>query len=67
MIIERTNEEIIIKLPATVDTIGLQRLVDYLTYKEATSMSKATQEAIDKLANEAKKGWWSKNRKRFIK
>ena len=44
MLIERTNNEVIIRLPASVDTTGLQRLVDYLTYKEATANSKATQE-----------------------
>jgi hypothetical protein len=67
MLIERTSTEIIIRLPASVDTTGLQRLVDYLTYKEATANSKATQEQVDKLANDVKKGWWKKNRKRFIK
>jgi hypothetical protein len=67
MLIERTSKEVIIRLPASVDAIGLQHLVDYLIYKEATSNSKATQEQVDKLANEVKKGWWKKNRKRFIK
>ncbi|MDQ2752311.1 MAG: hypothetical protein M3R72_04735 [Bacteroidota bacterium] len=50
-----------------MDTTGLQRLVDYLTYKEATANSKATQEQVDKLASEVKKDWWKENRKRFIK
>ncbi len=67
MLIERTNKEVIIRLPSSVDTTGLQRLVDYLTYKEATSNSKATQSKVDKLANDIKRGWWKKNRKRFIK
>ncbi|WP_276500781.1 hypothetical protein [Terrimonas pollutisoli] len=67
MLIERTSKEIIIRLPASVDTMGLQRLVDYLTYREATANSKATQEQVDKLASEVKKGWWKQNRKRFIK
>ena len=67
MLIQRTSREVIIRLPASVDTIGLQRLVDYLTYKEATSNSKATQEQVDRLASAVKKGWWKKNRKRFIK
>lgn len=66
MLIERTSSEIIIRLPASVDRTGLQRLVDYLTYKEATSNSKATQEQVDKLAKEVKKGWWKKNRKRIL-
>ncbi len=67
MQIERTDNEVIICLPSSVDTTGLQRLVDYLTYKEATANSKATQEQVDKLAREVKKGWWKKNRKRLIK
>lgn len=67
MLIERTNTEVIIRLPATVDTEGLQRLVDYLSYKEATSRSKAGQSDVDKLAKAVKKGWWKKNRSRFIK
>ncbi len=67
MLIERTNKEIIIKLPSSVDITGLQQLVDYLTYKEATAKSKAKQEDVDKLAKEVKKGWWNKNRNRFVK
>ncbi len=35
MLIERTSNEVIIRLPSYVDTEGLQRLVDYLSYKEA--------------------------------
>jgi len=50
-----------------VDTTGLQQRVDYLVYKKATSHAKATQEQVDKLASDVKKGWWNKNRKRFIK
>jgi hypothetical protein len=67
MLIERTSTEVIIRLPSDVDTVGLQRLVDYLSYKESTSKSKAKQTEVDKLAKEVKKGWWSKNRSRFIK
>lgn len=64
MLIERTSTEVIIRLPASVDTTGLQRFVDYLTYKEATANSRATQLQVDKLAREVKKGWWRKNRER---
>jgi hypothetical protein len=67
MLIERTNKEVIIRLPSYVDTNGLQRLVDFLTYKEATAKSKAKQSDVDALAKEAKKGWWAKNRSRFVK
>ena len=67
MLIERTTTEVIIRLPSYVDTEGLQRLVDYLSYKEATAKSKAKQSDVDKLAKEVKIGWWNKNRSRFIK
>ncbi len=67
MVIERTNKEVIIRLPSNVDTKGLQRLVDYLTYKEATAKSKAKQSDVNALAKEVKKGWWANNRSRFVK
>jgi len=67
MLIERTRDEIIIRLPSYVDSKGLDRLVDYLRYKEATARSKATQADVDRLAKEIKKGWWKKNRQKFIK
>ena len=67
MVIDRTSKEVIIRLPPYVDTDGLQRLVDYLTYKEATAKSKAKQHDVDALATEVKKGWWTKNRSSFIK
>lgn len=67
MIIERTNKEVIIRLPSHIDTEELQRLIDYLTYKETTSKSKAKQSEVDALASEAKQGWWEKNKSRFIK
>lgn len=67
MLIERTSDEVIIRLPAYVDTEGLQRLVDFLSYKEVTAKSKAKQSDVDKLAKEVKKGWWKKNKSRLIK
>jgi len=67
MVIERTSKEVIIRLPFYVNTDGLQRLVDYLTYREATAKSKAKQSDVDALATEVKKGWWTKNRSRFVK
>ncbi len=67
MIIERTDKEIIIRVSSHLETESLQRFIDYLRFKEITSRSKAKQSDIDKLAKEVKKGWWKKNRNRFIK
>lgn len=67
MNITRTDKEIIIRLPSNVEITGLQRLVDFLTYKEVTAGSKAKQMDVDQLASEVKKGWWANNRSRFVK
>ncbi len=67
MVIERTNKEVIIRLPSYVDTKGLQSLIDYLTYKEATAKSKAKQSAVDALTKTVKSGWWAKNKSRLVK
>lgn len=68
MIIERTkNKKITITVSSGVDNFGLQRLIDYVKYLEATADSKAKQKDIDKLADDVNATWWRKNRKRFIK
>ena len=68
MLIERTRDnQITITVSSSVDSFGLQRLIDYVKYLEATAKSKAKQSDVDKLARDVKKGWWKNNRKRFIK
>ena len=67
MLIERTNnKQITITVSSTVDSFGLQRLIDYEKYLEATAKSKAKQSEIDKIADELNYSWWTKNKKRFI-
>jgi hypothetical protein len=67
MIIERNSKEVIIRLPASINTDDLQDFIDYTRYKELTSKSIATQKDIDELADKINKDWWTENRKRFIK
>ncbi|MDP3914914.1 MAG: hypothetical protein Q8R96_14370 [Bacteroidota bacterium] len=68
MIIERVeNNKIVITISSNVDIFGIQRLIDYARYLEATSQSKAKQEDIDKLADEVNENWWNKNKHRFSK
>jgi hypothetical protein len=66
MVIKRTDDQIVITLPATIDMEGVQRLINYLLYKEATKDSKAKQEDVDKLAREVNKKWWEENKHRFL-
>ncbi len=66
MIIEKTKDQILIKISPKVDTFGFQRIMDYLEYLEITSKSKAKQSDADKLANELNQAWWDKNKNSFI-
>ena len=67
MVVEQINNEIVVRIPSHVaDIEDVQRFIDLIVYKEATARSQATQEDIDKIAKEAKKGWWAANRKHFI-
>ena len=61
MTIQTIDNQIIITLPASIDLEGVQRLINYLLYKEATKDSKAKQEDVDQLAREANKLWWEEN------
>mgnify|MGYP003495326461 CR=1 FL=1 len=67
MVIEKTNSEYIIKVPINFDTKSLQYVLDYLEYNEYVANSDATQNEVDKLAKEAKSGWWMANKDRFLK
>jgi len=66
MTIQRAENQIVITLPASVDLEGVQRLINFLLYKEATKDSQAKQEDVDKLAREANKQWWEENKHRFL-
>jgi hypothetical protein len=67
MYIERNDKEVIIRVPASVDTEDLQDFVDYVRYKEITSKFKVSQKTADALAKKINKQWWSKNKKHFVK
>jgi predicted trehalose synthase len=68
MVVERvTDNQIIISFSSSTDTFGIQRLIDYAKYLEATSKSKAKQSNVDKLADEVSSNWWNKNKHRFLK
>lgn len=60
MIVERTNDEILVRLPAYVDLTELQNMLDYLEYKENTARTKAKQEDVDALSESVNKSIWKK-------
>ena len=68
MLIENASDnKITITVSSSVDKFGLQRLIDYIKYLEATAASKAKQIDIDQLADEVNSSWWEANKSRFIK
>ena len=67
MLVERTTKEVIIRLPAAVDTEDLQDLLNYARYKELSANFKTDQKEVDKIANNINAKWWTKNRSKLIK
>ena len=63
MIIERTKNEVIFKLPYNTDIEMLQDLADLFEYNEITRKSKATKTQVDQFLKSLKKGRWKKTKK----
>jgi len=64
MIVERTKDEILVRLPAYVDLSELQNMLDFLKYKELTANSSASQSDADELSKMVNKSMWSKTKVR---
>jgi hypothetical protein len=67
MIIERTNSEIIFRLPGDIKIDELQELTDWFRYLEVTRKSKATQADVDILVRSVKKGRWARRKQLLSK
>jgi hypothetical protein len=67
MQVERTNNEILIRLSGKTDLIGLQRILDYIKFREIASKSDASEKEIEKLSKQSKSNWWAKNKDKIIK
>ncbi len=67
MSLERTANEVIIRLPANINWEDLELMIRFIKYKQNISESKATQDEIDQLARDVNKQWWEENKHRFLK
>lgn len=67
MVVERTENEVIVRLSPTVKVEDLQDFLDYARYKELTANIQVEQGEIDKMADEINKNWWTENRDKLIK
>lgn len=67
MVVERTENEIIVRLSPAIKVEDLQDFLNYARYKELTANVKVEQDEVDKLATEINKNWWMENRDHLIK
>ncbi|MGV3602002.1 MAG: hypothetical protein ACO1N1_12395 [Dyadobacter fermentans] len=68
MQIERQNEDIVIRLNASlIDMEEVQKLTSYFRFLESNAKNQGTEELAAELAREIHGEWWAKNRSRFIK
>jgi hypothetical protein len=62
MVIERTENELIFRMPYGSNIDELQDMEDLFQYFQITQKSKATQEDVDNLVKENKKGRWNRTK-----
>jgi len=62
MIVERQNNEIVVRFSARMKTSRIQTILDYLCYEELTSKSIATEDDVNELLKGVKKGRWNRTK-----
>ena len=62
MIVERQNNEIIVRFSSKMKASRIQTILDYLRYEELTSKSTVTENDVDELLKEVKKGRWKRTK-----
>jgi len=63
MIVERKDNEILVRFSAGTKASKIQSILDYLRYEELTSKSRATEKDIDNLTKKSKSDRWEKIKK----
>jgi hypothetical protein len=63
--IERTEDEILIKLPIGSTPKQVQNALNFLRYVELGIGNQVTEEQIDELVQESRGRWWEANKDRF--
>jgi hypothetical protein len=67
MIIERTANEFVIRIPFSSNVEQVQDLIDYLRYRELTMNYSIEQSEIDAFAQSINRNWWQQNHSKFEK
>lgn len=63
--IDRTDEEILIRLPIASTSKAVQNALNFIRYVELGRNSNITQEDVDEMVKETKDRWWEENKERF--
>lgn len=56
MIVERKNNELLVRVKIGKNSAKVQSILDYLSYEELTSKTTANEEDIERLVGEVKRG-----------
>ncbi len=62
MLVERRNNEILVRFSAGIKTSRIQTVLDYLRIEELTSKSSASEEDFDESLKDVKKGRWDRTK-----
>ena len=65
MIIERTSDEVVFRLPSSTKLEDLQQIADLFAFKEISLKSKVSQKDVDDLVKKIKKGRWAKTKRKI--
>jgi hypothetical protein len=66
MLVETTNNEIIIRLPKIFEKDSLIQLLNYFRATEIVDKAKGTEIDANNLAEELNTNWWKKNQKNYL-
>lgn len=63
MIVERQNNEILVRFSVNTEVSRIQSILDYLRYEELTSKSNATEKDLEEITKKSKSNRWEKIKK----
>lgn len=67
MVIERQNQDIVIRLDGSVvDIREVQKFVDYFRFMESNAKNQGTEGQAAQLARQVHAEWWKENKQRFL-
>lgn len=67
MTVERVNNEILIRLPASFEMKKVQAIIEYFRMLEIARKNRGSEEEAAEIAQEVDKKWWTANKQRFLK